>query len=109
MPQLVDKLVELRLVRETTPLSGPPNPSKAKEHDRMEPPKTLSRDELVEVLLSPFTENERSCIAYARDPTGMGLQDWEIVQLKGDVAVRCLPISSKVSVLPHFLNGLAAF
>ncbi|KAG8743522.1 hypothetical protein FRC10_011913 [Ceratobasidium sp. 414] len=99
MPKLLDKLVELHLIRGTPFTAGSPNPNKAKGNDHAQPPKTLSRDELVEALLSPFTENERSCIAYARDPLGMGLNDWEVVQLKGDVAVRCLPISSKGKML----------
>lgn len=106
MPQLLDKLVELRLIRQTN-FSNTNSSNKSKGQDRTEPPETLSRDELVEVLLSPFTENERSCIAYARDPLGMGLDDWEILQLKGDVAVRCLPISSKVCGLPRPNNAFA--
>ncbi|KAG8694016.1 hypothetical protein FRC08_008749 [Ceratobasidium sp. 394] len=99
MPKLLDKLVELHLIRSTPPAGSSPSSSKAKENDHARPPKTLSRNELVEVLLSPFTENERSCVAYARDPLGMGLNDWEVIQLKGDVAVRCLPISSKGKML----------
>ncbi|KAF8606938.1 hypothetical protein BDV93DRAFT_330574 [Ceratobasidium sp. AG-I] len=96
MPQLLEKLVELRLIRQTN-ISGTSS-SKTKGQGT-EPPETLSRDELVDVLLSPFTENERSCIAYARDRLGMHLEDWEILQLKGDVAIRCLSISSKGKML----------
>ncbi|KAG9127110.1 hypothetical protein FRC07_000614 [Ceratobasidium sp. 392] len=99
MPKLLDKLVELHLIRDTSSTGGLSSTSKVREHGHEQPPKMLSRDELVEVLLSPFTENERSCIAYARDPLGMDLKEWEVVQLKGDVAVRCLPISSKGKML----------
>lgn len=106
MPQLLEKLVELRLIRQMND-NGMNSSSKTKGHDLAEPPRTLSRDELVDVLLSPFTENERSCIAYARDRKGMDLSDGEILKLKGDVAVKCLPISSKVSILPRLNNALA--
>lgn len=97
MAQLLDKLVELRLIQPLVP-DGMPSHCKPKSKDLQDIPKALSREELMEVLLSPFVENERSCIAYAKSPTGMGLGDWEIVKLKGEVAVRCLPISSKVSL-----------
>jgi hypothetical protein len=97
MPQLLDKLVELRLIQPLVP-DGMPSHCKPKSRDLPDIPKALSREELVDVLLSPFVENERSCIAYARNRSGMGLSEWDIVKLKGEVAVRCLPISSKVSL-----------
>lgn len=95
MSQLLEKLVELRLIQPLAP-SGMPSHCRPRNKDHKDIPETLSRDELVEVLLSPFVENERSCIAYARSGSGLGLDEWEIVRLKGDVAVRCLSISSKV-------------
>lgn len=99
MTKLLDKLVELHLIRRVSLASGPPSTSKLRRGDHTEPPETLSRQELIDVLLSPFTENERSCIAYARDPLGMGMEDWEIVELKKEVAARCLPIGSKGKML----------
>ncbi|QRV92374.1 F-box-like domain protein [Ceratobasidium sp. AG-Ba] len=99
MPKLLEKLAELHLIRQIPSTGGSAASSKVRGNGHALPPKALSRDELIDVLLSPFTENERSCIAYARDPLGMALNDWEIVQLKGDVAVRCLPISSKGKML----------
>ena len=106
MPQLLEKLVDLRLIRQPN-YSGMSSNSKPKGQGFAEPPETLSRDELIDVLLSPFTENERSCIAYARDRLGMDLDDWEILKLKGDVAAKCLPISSKVCILPRLHSAFA--
>jgi hypothetical protein len=96
LPQIMDKLVELGLIQSPV-REGMPEHSKSKSLDLQGVPKSLSREELFNVLLSPFVENERPCIAYARSKAGMGLDEWAITRLKGDVAIHCLPTSSKVS------------
>ncbi|CAE6440123.1 unnamed protein product [Rhizoctonia solani] len=98
LPQILDKLVELGLIQPPVQ-DGMPEHPKSKSLDLKGIPKALSREELANVLLSPFVENERPCIAYARNKAGMGLGEWAITQLKGDVAVGCLPISSKGKLL----------
>ncbi|KAG8733536.1 hypothetical protein FRC11_005458 [Ceratobasidium sp. 423] len=98
LPQILDKLVELGLIQPPV-RDGMPEHSRSKSLDLKGIPKALSREELFNVLLSPFVENERPCIEYARNELGMGLDDWAITQLKGDVAVNCLPISSKGKLL----------
>ncbi|KAF8685498.1 hypothetical protein RHS04_00596 [Rhizoctonia solani] len=98
LPQILEKLVELGLVQPPV-RDGMPEHSKPRSLDLKDIPKSLSREELFNVLLSPFVENERPCIAYARSKTGMGLDEWAITQLKGDVAIHCLPISSKGKLL----------
>ncbi|KAJ1303422.1 hypothetical protein OPQ81_011613 [Rhizoctonia solani] len=98
LPQILDKLVELGLIQPPV-LDGMPEHSRPKSLDLKGIPRALSREELFNVLLSPFVENERPCIAYARSKAGMGLDEWAITQLKGDVAVDCLPISSKGKLL----------
>ncbi|GAB1520820.1 hypothetical protein RhiTH_003908 [Rhizoctonia solani] len=98
LPQILEKLVELGLIRPPV-RDGMPEHSKPRSLDLKGIPKSLSREELFNVLLSPFVENERPCIAYARSKAGMGLDEWAITQLKGDVAIHCLPISSKGKLL----------
>ncbi|KAH7336889.1 hypothetical protein B0J17DRAFT_665274 [Rhizoctonia solani] len=98
LPQILEKLVELGLIQPPV-RDGMPEHSKSKYLDLKGIPKALSREELVNVLLSPFAENERPCIAYARSKAGMGLDEWSITKLKGDVAIDCLPISSKGKLL----------
>ncbi|CUA72516.1 Transcriptional activator protein DAL81 [Rhizoctonia solani] len=98
LPQILEKLVDLGLTQPPVQ-DGMPEHSKPRSLDLKGIPKALSREELVNVLLSPFVENERPCIAYARSKSGMGLEEWAITQLKGDVAVDCLPISSKGKLL----------
>ncbi|ELU39032.1 F-box-like domain-containing protein [Rhizoctonia solani AG-1 IA] len=98
LPQILEKLVELGLIQPPV-RDGMPEHSKPRSLDLKDIPKSLSREELFNVLLSPFVENERPCIAYARSKAGMGLDEWAITQLKGDVAIHCLPISSKGKLL----------
>ncbi|CEL62481.1 hypothetical protein RSOLAG1IB_04837 [Rhizoctonia solani AG-1 IB] len=98
LPQIMDKLVELGLIQSPV-REGMPEHSKSKSLDLQGVPKSLSREELFNVLLSPFVENERPCIAYARSKAGMGLDEWAITRLKGDVAIHCLPTSSKGKLL----------